>query len=115
MTEQLAMFPHTKLRERVQLAPPLAHANDPSTSHEAAERNAAGIGRQALEVLALIQRNPGHTAAELAQLASPGDYLRMLYPVRRRASDLKRDELVRMGARRECRVMHSQQFTWYAT
>jgi hypothetical protein len=116
VTEQLAMFPLELGRRRVHVEHARARATDPPTSHEAAERNAAGLGKQLQAVLDLIRRYPGHTACELAKRAATteADYVRLRFAISRRAAELKADGLIRSGTARVCTVAGSRQTVWYA-
>jgi hypothetical protein len=111
MTEQLSMFPTSAFRRG------RARRVDPPTSHEAARRNAVGLGKQLRTVLALIELYPGHTACELAKrvAVSSEAYVKLRYQISRRASELRADGLIRSGTPRVCTVAHSKQLIWYAT
>lgn len=90
---------------------PIAHTNDPTTSHLAADKITKSGKRvkHADIVLDLVQRFPDSTAVELVEQGSLREY-----QVRRRLTDLMHAGKVVRGAGRECRVRGSQMVTWRA-
>jgi hypothetical protein len=98
---------------------PIAHTDDPATSHEAGERVTLSgrRGAHARMVLALVRAHPGLTAIELwAIAASEAEQRELREPqeVRRRCTDLLHSGEVRQGEARRCSVRGSRMVTWYA-
>lgn len=83
---------------------------DPSTSHAAeAEINASGLrGRQAEQVLRLVQAFPGGTSTEICS----GDF-RLYTTARRRLPELAKLNFVRRGEPRQCRISGRWLQTWW--
>lgn len=103
----------------IEPANPLAHANDPPTSHEAA-RNHVRSGnwkRNADLVLDLVRARPGLTGIELWQAAGPELQATLKEPqeVRRRLNDLLKAEKVSQTEARLCIVRGTKQVTWTVT
>jgi hypothetical protein len=96
---------------------PIAHNNDPATSHEAAELVTASGTREkhALIVLDLLRRNEGLTAIELWHAADDETQAELKEPqeVRRRLSDMLGSR-VRQGPSRKCRVRNTTMVTWFS-
>ena len=90
--------------------PPIVHANDPITSHEAAEEITRSGRRKtdATLVLTAVQQLPGSTSTELAT-AIPA---LTLYAVRRRLTDLHHSDKVRQGDP-QARHGERKQVTWW--
>ena len=97
--------------------PARARRTDPSTSHEAASRNADGLAKQTAFVLDLVRQYPGMTACELARRATiaGGDYTKMRYAISRRASELKRAGLISAAGTHVCTIEGSRQTIWVPT
>ncbi len=88
---------------------PRSRATDPETSHQSAEEVKASGRLRTQQLLALdaVQRYPGHTAVELANLIGMDRYamsrrLPELIPVH-----------VRRGKPRPCMINGRPQATWY--
>lgn len=89
---------------------PISHANDPITSHEAAE-DITRSGRRATDatlVLTAVQKLPGSTSTELAGMIPD----LTLYAVRRRLTDLHHADKVRQGEPKT-RNGERKQVTWW--
>lgn len=87
-----------------------ARRTDPATSRDAARwAEAAGVsGDQRATVRAAVERHPGRTAAELAEL------VRMeRHAPSRRLPELERSGAVRRGEPRPCRVVGRRSVTWW--
>jgi hypothetical protein len=98
---------------------PRARTTDPATSHRAAARVRADLGRQQQLVLDWVQCFPGHTSAELAQeIARARDDDPRLWPKYRPMLGRRLPELVpvhaRKGGARRCEVTGEECITWYA-
>lgn len=93
---------------------PIARADNPDTSHQAAaEVTESGTRHKHAErVLELVKAQPGSTATEL--LRAQGDDPDALneYQIRRRLPDLVAAGLVVHGRSRICRVRRRQMTTW---
>jgi hypothetical protein len=91
---------------------PLAARNDPSTSHQAAERFTASGARanQKRAFLEWMRANP--RARTSAEIARDGPFPRDA--VARRLPDLERDGLVERLPARECAARGGQAITWRA-
>ncbi|GGA00273.1 hypothetical protein [Dyella caseinilytica] len=87
---------------------PISRANDPVSSHLAAEQITQTGKRQShLElIVAAVYAHPGCTAGELTQ------YTGLTHvQIDRRTGDLRMSERIVFGAIRQCRVIGSQQQT----
>lgn len=89
---------------------PIAHNNDPGTSHLAAGHieETGELSAQQQVVCRLVRQDPGKTCAELARLHQRelGDRsMDTLMLVRRRVTDLVRKGVCEYGARKRCAVM----------
>lgn len=96
---------------------PRARVSDPETSHKAAAKvkTSGQLGRQQHEVLAYVQRFPGHTSAELAQRMADerGGVWQEYRPMfGRRLAELAVLH-VRKGEPRLCPVCESKSVTWW--
>lgn len=102
----------------VPLTNPIAHAADPQSSHEAAEKHTASgkRARHAEIVLALVKKFPGQTALELWDDATveQQDELKEYQEIRRRLTDLEKANLIRQGPTRRCSVRFTPMLTWEA-
>ncbi len=98
---------------------PLAHANDPLPSHLAAGFlvKSGKLAKHEAVVLTILLSNPGKTACELWQAASPAQQreLHELQRVRQRLTSLLNKGKVRQSGQRHCTVRGSLQTTWEAT
>lgn len=89
---------------------PATHRNDPPAAHAAeAFVNQGPRQAQQIRVYDLVQRNPGCTARELAEIDGGLDR----YQVQRRLSDLFPEYLTR-GPKRECNAGGRPASVWYA-
>lgn len=108
-----SLFDQPKLAEPF---PPAAHANDPATSHEAAERHTRNGKRNANAqlVLALVETSPGLTASEYWRICTERDREQLKEPqeIRRRLSDMH-DVHVKQRSARRCTVKGTKQVTWW--
>jgi predicted transcriptional regulator len=88
---------------------PIAHANDPSTSHEAARRidELGTRSRHADVIYREIERRPLQTAPEIAHECGLEEY-----QVRRRLTDLKDAGRIRGSNMRKCRIKGTNMITW---
>jgi hypothetical protein len=95
---------------------PMAHNNDPATSHEAAQKHVRSgkRGAHCEIVLGLVQRHPGSTAVELFYLADVAERVQLKEPqeVRRRLTDLCHTGKVKQGEHRLCRRRNTKMVTW---
>lgn len=94
----------------------LSHTVDPPTSNEAAMRHVR-TGKRELNsaiALTLVKANPGKTASELFELATPcqRDKLKELQEVRRRLTDLLGEGKVKQGMTKICTVRNTRMVTW---
>jgi len=98
------------------LTAPVVHADDPSTSAEAAaEHTRSGRrDRHGRIVLGLVARYPGRTAIEIWQLATADEKRELKEPqeVRRRCCDLLQAGLIVQGPRRVCTVRGTGMVVW---
>jgi len=96
---------------------PIAHTNDPVTSHLAADyvTRTGKRGTHVTLVVNLVRAYPGMTACELWQLGSDPDRRELgeLQEIRRRLTDADAALLVKQGPARKCRVRGSTQVTWW--
>lgn len=96
---------------------PIAHANDPATSHAAADAvtRSGRRDRHCQLVLDLVRRHPGRTAVELWSMADldAREELAELQEVRRRLTDLAATGRVVRGPSRNCGVRGSLMVTWW--
>ena len=92
----------------------LARADDPASSHEAAERmtRSGEARRNAEAVLAVLRLHPGATGRELSAAAEMPAGLDV-HEVRRRLPDLKRLGRATNGATRVCAVAGTKALTWW--
>lgn len=91
------------------LASPRARNTDPSSSHEAADRQRKGSANtDAMVVLACIKAMPGSTSAELAMFYGLDRHM-----VARRLPDLEERQLVRRGEIRKCKAHGTNAVTWW--
>lgn len=88
---------------------PSSRANDPGSSHEAADENTRSGARasQQHRVLAWVRRWPGRTSRELAALANVDRYM-----IARRLPELAPVH-IRRGELRTCAVTHKRAVTWF--
>ena len=88
---------------------PLFRKTDPETSAQAAEQHHASGQRQTnkAKLLAAVQRAPGRTSAEYAELADLDRH-----EAARRLSDLRNEGLVRQAEARKCTVKGTKAKTW---
>ena len=89
---------------------PIAHNNDPGTSHLAAGHmeETGKLSEQQRLVFEMVRRSPGYTGAELAELNESRlrfPTLDILMLVRRRVTDLVRKGWCYYGPRKNCEVM----------
>ena len=99
------------------LTAPAAHANDPITSHESAERVTASGSRakNAFLILDLLKQYPGLTSIELFESATDELKVHLKEPqeIRRRLHDLHVEQLVSQGPRRLCKIRKTSMVTWF--
>lgn len=93
---------------------PLAHSNDPASSHEAVERHTKSGRRwtHGETVYMLVRRCGKDTSRELAEHAAFYDI--DLTELRRRLTDLKNKGRIERGEQRICRVAGTKACTWWA-
>lgn len=87
-----------------------ARANDPETSHIAAEQiESNGTAHDHRNIIAAyLKTNPGKTNAEIAE-GSGLDYAR----VHKRMVELERAGRIIRGAHKKCPIHQRQMLTWY--
>jgi len=88
-----------------------ARRTDPATSHMAAAfvNKSGTAATQRAKCLAVVKRQPGLTAAEIAEITG----LERHNPSRR-LPEMRKDGLVANGEHRMCRVVKRLSMTWYA-
>ncbi len=93
-----------------QLEIPMARANDPASSFEAADHMVVSgkRGEQLGAVLDVVTANPGHTSLELTLHCELDRY-----QIARRLPELEEMELVRRGDVRKCDVGTRTGVTWW--
>jgi hypothetical protein len=94
---------------------PIARRRDPETSHLAAEHvtKNGSRARQQIAVLALVQRFPGHTSAELSIKSELlGDGFDR-WTVARRLPELRSAWRVKNGEKRQCAITGLKALSWY--
>ena len=93
---------------------PLAHTDDPASSHEAVERHTKSGRREThcAYVYTLVRVVPGRTSRELLQ--SDATKRIDLTELRRRLTDLKNQGRIERGEQRTCRVAGTKAATWWA-
>lgn len=90
-------------------ASPRSRNTDPSSSHEAAERQRKGkANTDALAVLACVKTMPGSTSAELSAFYGLDRHM-----VARRLPDLEERQLVKRGEIRKCKAHGTSAVTWW--
>lgn len=89
---------------------PVARKTDPETSHAAGEAITASGKRhvQRHDVLAALQRNPGVTSFELAEIEGLDRYI-----VARRLPDCRSAGEAVTGVKRSCQVSGKTAQTWW--
>jgi hypothetical protein len=92
------------------MAGPYSHTNDPSTSKEAAQRlvSSGSHSTQKRQVLEALEILDGATSGELADLMG----VHWLTPARR-LTELERENKVRKGAAKICRIKGTRCITWW--
>ncbi len=93
---------------------PLAHADGPSTSHEAVARHTES-GKRATHcdlVEVYVRDNPGMTGRELF-VNTTVHLVVDLVELRRRLTDLKNQSRIRQGKQRVCAVKRTIAVTWW--
>lgn len=109
-------MPQPDLFGTLDLANPVAHAHDPDTSAEAAQRHTDSGAREAHArlVLRMVRAKPGRTACEL--WAEATEFQRVvlveMQEIRRRLVDLEAAGRVRKGEARTCRAKGTRQVVW---
>ena len=90
-------------------APTVARHDGPETSHRAAQRlnESRAVRTQREIVLAALIRNPGSTAAEIAELTGM-----KRHDPSRRLPEMRKAGLVTNGRERVCRVTGAESLTW---
>ncbi len=97
---------------------PLAHADGPSTSHEAAARHTESGDRftNCRRAECLVRSYSGGTSAELWDIYCAWNLPKVrvldLTELRRRLTDLKNQGRIVQGDKRRCRVAKTQAVTW---
>jgi hypothetical protein len=91
---------------------PIAHRNDPASSHEAADAidRSGARGTHCAVVLDAVKAHPGLTSAELVEHVPGLD----LTETRRRLTDLKRAALIVREKPRVCSISRRKVETWRA-
>ncbi len=95
---------------------PIAHAQDPASSHEAAREHTES-GRRDTHcsiVLDAVRAHPGLTSAELVEHCVGLDSAEVLTEVRRRLTDLKDAGLILRRQPRVCTISKRKVETWWA-
>jgi len=98
---------------------PASHSRDPSSSHEAEARiNKSGKRKRNQDkVLAMVKRNEGYTAAEIASRENPdkseAEVKLIAMEIRRRCSDMNHIRVFQ-GAERRCDVAGTSAVVWYS-
>lgn len=96
--------------------PPIARKRDPETSRAAAiAYDESSRDDDKARLLAVIRRNPGHTAAEYSQILfeSGMDFYKAARMPTKRVHDLVHDGAVRVGQARTCRKTGRKAQTYY--
>ena len=95
-------------------APPIARKRDPETSRIAAVQYTNRDADKSL-LLDLIQRRPGHTAAEYSQILFDNgmDFYKAARMPTKRVHDLVHDGVVRVGGIRQCGKTKRKAQTYY--
>ena len=90
-------------------APAVARHDGPETSHRAAQRltKSHALRTQREIVLAALIRNPGSTAAEIAELTGM-----KRHDPSRRLPEMRKAGLVTNGRERVCRITGAESLTW---
>jgi hypothetical protein len=89
---------------------PAARSTDPATSHEAAKRvTRSGLRhRQMDDVVGLVERFPGRTSKELAEISMLDRHM-----IARRLPDAEKVGLVMRGRPKVCSVSGGRAVTWW--
>ena len=86
----------------------LARSTDPETSHEAARAVVPRLGQLQQQLLEVVREHPGRTMNELAQLKGERDPRTF----NRRASELEKAGVIRVGVTKTCSVSGRRARTW---
>jgi len=107
--QQMELFAIAR-RARKQRMANLSRWTDPETSWQAAKEitNSGAVGKMQRLALHLIKSNPGRTAKELEQIRSLDDG-----KVRKRLAEMERNNMIRRGEPRRCKVTGRRATTWW--